>query len=528
MAMYGAVRTERQAREKRIFQGSFLKGWMRAVAHLFLSLALSVLPCAHARQFFVASPRQANTLSRADIVALCEVLHTDRVFTCGERWEHGAAGQSFDGVRDLRSALQVTADSLGPDQLRGVKWIVLDDIPVDLPEIGKKAFRIPKPFLGFFSFQEDVTLFAEAGREDEARAGRRLQVSGFIPPSHTGRTHGRGLLASGASSPRRNSLVVQHAAPASLSALSTFAGGCTTQCRSEGSYFYSSTGQDVVVYIVDGVVKEHVQFKDVSTGGTRLLRERFLSESARMSDPECAGDHATHVAGIAAGYEFGSSKSPTVVSVAVQPGCAQSGLASDLVEGLDWVLKRQKSLGKDQPPAVVSMSLILTAGSEVGDLVREKVEELVRENVVVVSAAGNFHEDACDFVPANMPEVITVAGASVFAGANRAIPWSWSNFGKCVDVFAPAVDIESASPDCYECTALYSGTSQSTPYVTGLVAQYLSVHRGATPDEVKRYVLGASTDQLLEKFRYPYETTPRLFAQSLVDLRVRQVRHSGG
>jgi subtilisin family serine protease len=272
---------------------------------------------------------------------------------------------------------------------------------------------------------------------------------------------------------------------------------------------------------------EHAQFKDMDSGQSRISDDRFLSETARASDPDCAGDHATHVAGIASGFEYGSSKRADIVSVAVQPGCEASGMASDLIEGLEWVRERQRAFGDARPPAVVSMSLILQDGTDIADLVKEKVSELVEENVVVVVAAGNFHEDACDFVPANMPDVITVAGASVFPGGGRAIPWSWSNYGKCVDLFAPAVDVESANPDCYECTAIYSGTSQATPFVTGLAAQYLAINPRATPAEVKSELVKASTDQFLETFRYPYESTPQVFAQSLINLRVRQVKFSG-
>jgi subtilisin family serine protease len=474
-------------------------------------------------------------MTRSDIVDLCNVLHDDAIFTCREKWPKGASGSTFEGVGDLKSALQITADSLGPNRVKGVNWLVLDDSEIKQRSIGKKALDIPKPFLGFFSFQEDVTLFAEEdpGADLEIQGTtqtRRLAMSvpgrGFaslgMKSGHRGR---RGLLAN--DDTVRSSLVVQHAATPALGAMSTFAGGCASQCRAETSYYYSSDGKGVQVYVVDGIVMEHAQFKDMDTGKSRISKDRFLSETARESDPDCAGDHATHVAGIAAGFEYGTSKKADIVSVAVQPGCEASGMASDLIEGLEWIRERQRSYGTDRPPAVVSMSLILQDGTEVADLVKDKILELVNENVVVVVAAGNFHEDACDFVPANIPDVITVAGASVFPGGGRAIAWSWSNYGECVDVFAPAVDIESANPECYECTAMYSGTSQATPFVTGLVAQYLSVNPRATPAEVKGEILKGSTDQFLEAFRYPYESTPKVFAQSLINLRVRQVRFAG-
>lgn len=74
-------------------------------------------------------------------------------------------------------------------------------------------------------------------------------------------------------------------------------------------------------------------------------------------------------------------------------------------------------------------------------------------------------------MPGGLPGVITVAAAGLAADVTSIYPWSWSNYGTCVDIWAPGVDIESAAPDCYECVATFSGTSQATPLVAGLAAQ---------------------------------------------------------
>ena len=507
---------------------------------LSASLAISawcfVTRFGSAKQFFVASPKSSTNLTRADISDLCGVLSGDAVFTCREKWRNGASGDTYEGVGDLKSAIQITADTLGPTRAKGVTWLVFDDSQVQQTPLGRKALDIPKPFLGFFSFQEEVNLFAQESPDPDlgTTRTRRLTMArgsairgfgGGVGDAHaTTRRGRRGLLQSDDTA--RSSLVVQHAATPALGAMSTFAGGCSSQCRTDSNYYYSARGEGVQVYVVDGVVMEHAQFKNMDTGRSRVSADRFLSETARASDPDCAGDHATHVAGIASGFEFGTSKAADIVSVAVQPGCEQSGMASDLIEGLEWVEERQNSFGGDRPPAVVSMSLILQDGTDIAELVKDKIQALLDLGVVVVVAAGNFHEDACEFVPANIPGVITVAGASVFPGGGRAIAWSWSNYGTCVDLFAPAVDIESANPECYECTAFYSGTSQATPFVTGLAAQYLSVNPRASPAEVKDEILRASTDQFLEASKYPYESTSKLFAQSLVGLRVQRVQIS--
>jgi hypothetical protein len=79
-------------------------------------------------------------------------------------------------------------------------------------------------------------------------------------------------------------------------------------------------------------------------------------------------------------------------AVAVQPGCGMSGMASELVEGLDWVLDRHLAQPEPRKPAVVSMSLLVKSKTAAADLIAQKVEELLEAGVIVVAAAGNYHE----------------------------------------------------------------------------------------------------------------------------------------
>ena len=493
-----------------------------------------------ATHFFTMSPQYDNDLTRKDLSQLCDALHQYGIFTCTEVWQDGAAGTLFPGVADLEASLQLTAENLGIMGLSNIDWVVIKDRQMFNPSTGRVVSNIPKPYLGYFSFEENIVLFRDeqdiresaygSSALDQERASNLINgtvqdqsLGELVRASDMSGSTGQGQEVTAQSRSQEVNVMVQHDAPVALGALSTYAGGCKRKCRSDANYYYSATGMGVDIYVVDGVVKDHMQFKDIETGESRLSRDRFLSKSARNSDPDCAGEHGTHVAGIAAGFEYGSSKAATIVSVAVQPGCGQGGSSSELVEGLDWILRRHRSQRK-QRPAVVTMSLIMDAGSDAANLVEEKVEQLLANDIVVVVAAGNYHSDACDFSPANSPGVITVGGASVFEGSERALPWSWSNFGQCVDLFAPAVDVESAFPACFECTAMYSGTSQATPHVTGLVAQYLSTSPTASPEQVRSTILASATDQLLETFRYPYEETPNLFSQSFVDLQVRKVR----
>ena len=116
-------------------------------------------------------------------------------------------------------------------------------------------------------------------------------------------------------------------------------------------------------------------------------------------------------------------------------------------------------------------------------------------------------------MPAGLPGVITVAAADITHDATKAFPWSWSNYGQCVDIWAPGVEIESASPDCFECTAIYSGTSQATPLVSGLIASHLSANAADDPEAVKKALQENAAVNVLEVLGHPYDTTVNFFAQ---------------
>ena len=121
--------------------------------------------------------------------------------------------------------------------------------------------------------------------------------------------------------------------------------------------------------------------------------------------------------------------------------------------------------------------------------------------------------EACDFVPAGLPGVITVAAADVIPAGTHAYPWTWSNYGQCVDIWAPGVDIEGAAPECFECTAIYSGTSQATPLVSGLIASHLAMNPTHDNEDVKLALQDSAVLNLLEVLGHPYDTTPKFFAQ---------------
>jgi len=140
-------------------------------------------------------------------------------------------------------------------------------------------------------------------------------------------------------------------------------------------------------------------------------------------------------------------------------------------------------------PAVVNMSIGGPSSFELDQV----VDEVVDAGIPVVAAAGNENDDACFSSPGEAHAALTVA-ASTKSG-NRA---EFSNFGHCVDIFAPGKSVLSASNGSVSATAVMSGTSMAAPHVTGAVARYLQGHPSASPAQVRTALVGDSTRSALD------------------------------
>jgi subtilisin family serine protease len=236
----------------------------------------------------------------------------------------------------------------------------------------------------------------------------------------------------------------------------------------DGAYTYNHTGAGVTAYVVDsGIRYSHGDFDG----------RAFFGFDAYGEDGNDCNGHGTHVAGTIGGQTYGVAKGVDIVSVRVL-GCEARGLTSDLVAGLDWVASHAAG------PAVVNLSLKAGYSSQVDDA----VARLTAMGVNVVAAAGNDDTDACFTSPARAPSALTVGAADM--GDYRAY---FSNWGDCVDLFAPGVSVRSASHEDDVGSVSMFGTSMATPHVTGAVALYLSSYRSATTAEVTSAVLGGAT-----------------------------------
>ena len=245
--------------------------------------------------------------------------------------------------------------------------------------------------------------------------------------------------------------------------------------RLDKSYTYvAQGGAGVNVYIIDtGIRTTHTEF-----GGRAVGAFTTIDDGNGTND--CYG-HGTYVAGTVGGTKYGVAKRVRLYAVRVLP-CDGVGDMSDVVAGLDWVAQNRVL------PAVVNLSL----SGDYTAAVNQAIEAVVASGVTVVVAAGNNGADACGYSPASAGSAITVG-----ASTSDDLQAPFSNWGSCLDIYAPGVNILSASAFSDTTIGPKSGTSLAAPHVTGAAALFLSVNPLATPDHVAGTLLGGATRDAL-------------------------------
>eukprot|EP00803_Ostreobium_quekettii_P001510 evm.model.scf_274.7 EVM.evm.TU.scf_274.7 scf_274:52324-61265(-) len=257
----------------------------------------------------------------------------------------------------------------------------------------------------------------------------------------------------------------------------------------DGYYHYPSEGLGVNVYVVDtGILTTHTEFAEEEGPRAKFAFSVFGDDDDRR---DCNG-HGTHVAGIVGGANFGVAKGATIWDIRALD-CNKSASFADTVAALDWIATNAES------PAVAVLSL----GGYANDLLDTAAEQLVEGGVPVLSAAGNSREDACLWSPARTDACITVG-----ASTPTDMIYPNSNFGPCVDIFAPGERILGAGTGSDEEGVYRSGTSMATPFVAGVAALFLQIHPAATPQEVRDAVMAAALQGPVENL--PPNTTNRL------------------
>jgi subtilisin family serine protease len=236
------------------------------------------------------------------------------------------------------------------------------------------------------------------------------------------------------------------------------------------TFTYGATGAGVRAYILDtGIRYDHVDF-----GGRAVPGFDAIGDGRNGND--CDG-HGTHVAGTVGGTRWGIAKGATLVAVRVL-NCSGSGTTSGVIAGVDWVRANHIK------PAVANMSL----GGGASTALDNAVANAIAAGVTFAVAAGNSNANACNFSPARAASAITV-GSTTSTDARS----SFSNFGSCLDLFAPGSSITSAWFTSTTATVTISGTSMASPHVAGVAAQYLQGNPTASPATVRNALVANST-----------------------------------
>jgi subtilisin family serine protease len=240
------------------------------------------------------------------------------------------------------------------------------------------------------------------------------------------------------------------------------------------TYTYTGTGSGVVAYIIDtGIRTTHAEVAGRATRG-------FDAFTDGQAGNDCNG-HGTHVAGTVGGTTYGVAKGVALVAVRVLD-CGGSGSNSGVIKGMDWVAT--DAAKNTATRAVANMSL----GGGFSQATNDAIARLTAANVFVAVAAGNSSQDACRSSPASAPSATTVA-ASTRDDARA----SYSNWGSCVDLYAPGSGITSAWYQSDAQLNTISGTSMASPHVAGVGALYRAANPGASPAAVDAAIKAAAT-----------------------------------
>lgn len=244
----------------------------------------------------------------------------------------------------------------------------------------------------------------------------------------------------------------------------------------DDSYNYRLTGNGVTVYVLDsGINHFHQEF-------IGRINEGFNSVPDTNGTNDCHG-HGTHSASLIGGTKYGVAKNVRIVPVRVL-NCNASATSSYIYPAIDWIIQHHEK----GVPAVVNMSVGMSKSIPLNDATRA----MIADGLIVVAAAGNQNRDACNYSPSSETSAIIVGATD--RSEMRA---SYSNYGTCIDLFAPGSDLVGGwigAPDTYRSS---SGTSNAAPIVSGIVALMLEENPNLTQQEVESWLMTDATKDVL-------------------------------
>lgn len=262
-------------------------------------------------------------------------------------------------------------------------------------------------------------------------------------------------------------------------------------------YLYAQEGgEGVDAYVIDtGTNIDHVDFEG---------RAKWGYTAPDGDEDEDGNGHGTHCSGTIAGKKYGVAKKANVYAVKVLRSNG-SGSMSDVIKGVDWAAKSHKEqvnaakAGKRKgfKGSVANMSL----GGGKTTLLDLAVDAAVTTGLHFAVAAGNDNADACNYSPAASKNAVTVGASTI--DDSRAY---FSNYGKCTDIFAPGLNIQSTWIGSKYAINTISGTSMASPHICGLLAYYLSLQPASdseyavasiTPAQLKENLITIGTKNAL-------------------------------
>lgn len=254
------------------------------------------------------------------------------------------------------------------------------------------------------------------------------------------------------------------------------------------AYSYNATGAGVNAYIMDsGIRYSHQEFGERASLGIDLVQEypdeEFDKNNGELEPGNDCHGHGTHVAGTVGGTRYGVAKNVNLISVRVF-SCVGITTWSRLIMAVDWITENAVE------PAVVNMSI----QGEAADPIDLAIENSIASGITYVIAAGNYNSDACNYSPARTPGALTV-GASTISNERA----GFSNYGECLDLYAPGENIISAFIEDDTSSRSYSGTSMAAPHVAGLAALYLEKNPDTSPADLHEAIINNSTPGIIKE-----------------------------
>ena len=258
---------------------------------------------------------------------------------------------------------------------------------------------------------------------------------------------------------------------------------------------YDFDGTGVVAYVFDsGINSAHEEFGGRVVSGYSAINDSYGTQ-------DCAG-HGTHTASLIGGATYGVAKNVQLVSVRVLNCNNANPSSASLYPAIDWMVEHHQS----GVPAVVNLSVGMPKSIAFNDAVRK----LIADGMIVVGAAGNQNRDACLYSPASETSIISVG-----ASDRSELRGSYSNFGTCVDLFAPGSDVVGAWVGPSNTYRSSSGTSNAAPIVSGIVATMLQRNPTLTQQQVEQMLVANATSGALFNIG---AGSPNLLAYSAFDV----------